>query len=159
MNDAYEEEGNRTRTVTLRDLSGKELTQGERITEQELIVFPGAFRKGLQDLLSIEIATEMTLSSRFANELRVKTEEGWEIFFSTEVPVIASLEALQLFLEKEIKPERRRDLQYVDLRTENRIFYRYQEGKEDSDVPAESEVQSTEGTQKKESDKKKAKKE
>lgn len=159
MNGAYEEEGNRSKTVTLRDLSGTELASDERITEQELIVFPGAFRKGLQDLLAIEATTEMTLSSRFANELRVKTEEGWEIFFSTEVPVNTSLEALALFLEKEIKPERRKDLQYVDLRTENRIFYRYQEGKEDPDTAAASEVISPESTLKKESDKKKSKKE
>lgn len=158
-NDAYQEEENRARTVTLRDLSGRELSQGERITEQELIVFPGAFRKGLQDQLSLGTLPEMTFASRFANELRVKAEEGWEIFFSTKVSVTSSLEALRLFLEKEIKPERRRDLQYVDLRTENRIFYRYQEGKEDPDTPAEGEVMRSDSALKKESDKKKNKKE
>lgn len=155
INDAYQEEENKSRTITIRDLSGKSLLPGDRITELELVTFPDELRQSLRDQFSLETTSEMTLSSRFASELRVKTEEGWEIFFSTEIPVADSLEALELFFEKELQPERRRDLWYIDLRTENRIFYRYQEGKEDSEQSKENEVISQQGREKKEGAKKK----
>ena len=98
----------------------------------------------------------MRLVSRFADELRVKTKGGWQIYFGTRIPLEASLEALQLLFEKELPEERHGDLEYIDLRTENRVFYRYKEGIEEARVMEQASIpKPEEPKQEKKSDKKK----
>lgn len=131
VTERYQDEANRSRTITLRDMSGEPLPVGTKVWEADSVALPALIRRSLREQFSLETESEMTLSSRFANELRVKTSEGWEIYFGIDIPLETSLQVLKLVFEKEITEERRRDLQYIDLRTENRVFYRYREGKEE----------------------------
>ena len=127
---AYEREENRARTIFLRDESGRPLLSDEAGFGEEFARFPVSVKKELQGRFSIETEDEMRLVSRFADELRVKTNAGWQIYFGTRIPLETSLEALRLLFEKELPEGRRGDLEYIDLRTENRVFYRYKEGSE-----------------------------
>jgi hypothetical protein len=126
----YEGEENRVRTLTITDESGQALPNEGKIFEPQFVAFPGEVRTALWERLGLETDQRMRVTSRFGNELRVRTEGGWEIFFATDIPLETSLDALSLLLDKEIPAERRADLLYIDLRTENRVFYRFQEGKE-----------------------------
>lgn len=134
VTERYQDEANRSRTITLRDMSGEPLPPGAKVWEADAVALPALIRRSLQEQFSLETEPEMMLSSRFANELRVKTGAGWEIYFGTRIPLEASLQVLKLVFEKEITEERRNDLQYIDLRTENRVFYRYREGKQEQSV-------------------------
>ncbi len=126
----YDEESNRSRTITIRDESLESIPSEGRVFDPSLVTLPGEIRTGLRDRLGIETSPELRVTSRFSNELRVRTVAGWEIYFATDLPLEKSLSALSLLLEKEISRERQNDLLYIDLRTENRVFYRFQEGKE-----------------------------
>lgn len=154
VTDVYHEEENRSRTITLRDLSEQPLPENGKVFDTEFVSLPATLRRSLQEVFALETESEMSLSSRFANELRVKTRDGFEIYFSTRIPLETSLEALHLIFEKEISDERRPALQYIDLRTENRVFYRYKEGEETESVVAE-EKKEDEKKEKSDSDKKK----
>jgi hypothetical protein len=112
------------------DESGQALPNEGKIFDPQFVAFPGEVRTALRERLGLETDQKMRVTSRFGNELRVKTDGGWEIFFATDIPLETSLDALSLLLDKEIPAERRADLLYIDLRTENRVFYRFQEGKE-----------------------------
>jgi hypothetical protein len=60
------------------------------------------------------------------------TSEGWELYVSTELPIASTLDALSLLFEKELPPEKRAGLRYIDMRIENRVYYAFK------DAPAES---------------------
>lgn len=149
VTDVYQEEANASRTIFLKDESGQPFRQGEQVFDSEYALFPGQVRQALLEQFGIEIENEMTLTSRFANELRVKTQEGWEIYFGTQLPLEKSLSTLQLVLEKEIPTERRSQLAYIDLRIENRVFYRYQDGVENPQVAPVEEVKTEKKKEKK----------
>jgi hypothetical protein len=54
----------------------------------------------------------------------VLVEEGWEIYFNLEDDVVQQVLNLNLILEKEISPEKRDNLEYVDLRFGNQVYYK-----------------------------------
>ncbi len=149
---AYEEEGNHLRTLYLRDESSEPLRFGGEIYDAPFMLLTTSLQSSLQEQFGIDTENEMMLASRFANELRVKTKEGWEIYFSTRTPLATSLQALRLLFEKELPRERFSELQYIDLRTENRVFYRYR----DSETkPSVEEEPATDNTNKKDEKKNK----
>lgn len=147
---AYEEEGNRSRTLYLRDESSEPLRFGSGIYDASFMLLATSLQSSLETEFGIGTENEMMLASRFANELRVKTKEGWEIYFNTRTPLATSLQALRLLFEKELPRERFPELQYIDLRTENRVFYRYR----DSETEPSAETDSVTDTTNKKDEKK-----
>lgn len=69
------------------------------------------------DLDGVEI-TEFILEGK----LTVKTSEGWEIYFDLDKDVSEQIFNLELVLKEKILPELRENLEYIDLRFENRVF-------------------------------------
>ena len=55
--------------------------------------------------------------------LNIKTSEGWEIYFNLKGNLDWQLQELGLVLEKQIPLEKKRILEYIDLRF-SRVFYR-----------------------------------
>jgi len=55
--------------------------------------------------------------------LNVKTTEGWEIYFDLSGDINLALTKLSLLLEKEVPPETRKNLQYIDLRF-SKVYYK-----------------------------------
>lgn len=55
--------------------------------------------------------------------LDVKTIEGWEIYFDLTNDINLILTKLSLLLEKEISPENRENLEYIDLRF-SKVYYK-----------------------------------
>lgn len=59
----------------------------------------------------------------YAREMRVRTDKGFTIFFNTTLPVAQSLNHLMLVLQKEIPEAEWDKIDYIDLRTEKRVYY------------------------------------
>lgn len=57
------------------------------------------------------------------DRLNIETSEGWEVYFNLRGDLDWQLTELVLVLEKQISPEKRRNLEYIDLRF-NRVFYK-----------------------------------
>jgi len=55
--------------------------------------------------------------------LNIAVSEGWEIYFNTEGDLDWQIKELWIVLEKQISPEKRKNLEYVDLRF-SRVFYK-----------------------------------
>lgn len=60
-----------------------------------------------------------------SDKLIVETKEGWEFYLNLEGDVDWQLTKLGVVLEEKIPPERRRDLEYVELRFGNFAPYKY----------------------------------
>lgn len=61
-----------------------------------------------------------------ANRLNIYTSGGWEIYFNLGENINWQLEKLNLVLNEEIPPEKRGELDYIDLRF-SRIYYKYKD--------------------------------
>lgn len=125
---AMEEEGNKLHTLTLQDESNQPLPLQEQVFGSDFVSSVLTFKDGLRTRFGIETENSMRVVSRFANEVRMKTTDDWGIYWSTRIAPDISLNALGLLLDEEIPKDQVQNLQYVDLRTENRVFYRYQDG-------------------------------
>ncbi|MEK7659129.1 MAG: FtsQ-type POTRA domain-containing protein [Patescibacteria group bacterium] len=57
-------------------------------------------------------------------EFWIKTKDGWYIYLDKESNIQAQLVVLKKFLEEKLSVDRRQNLQYIDLRVNNRIYYK-----------------------------------
>lgn len=59
--------------------------------------------------------------------LNIETFEGWEIYFNLKGDLNWQIQELGLVLEKQVPPEKRKKLEYVDLRF-SRVYYKFLSG-------------------------------
>lgn len=116
--------------IFVTDMSGKAVVSGDRIFDGQYGAFVVRMSEMFPEQLGLMIASRYSTDSRFASELRVKTDEGWEAYFGTDIPIESSLSALTLLLDKELPKEKRATLAYIDLRAENRIYYAFRDGED-----------------------------
>lgn len=105
------------------DQSGKPVSfQDPVFSEMFLDVFP-VFRRRLFEELDLVTSRITETPSRLSDEVSFRTNEGWILRVSAAVPPERSLLALRLLFAKTLSESERKNLEYIDLRTENRIFY------------------------------------
>jgi len=132
---------NRDVSIRVTDLSGRSVTPGQRLFDYDFGAFVAAFRPIFESRTGIGLEDGYSTASRFAYDMRAKTSEGWEVYVNTELPADTSIDMLVLFLEKELPAEKRSQLAYVDLRTENRIYYALRDsGQEEQNEQAVSDT-------------------
>lgn len=98
-----------------------ELELGQKIIEPDLL-------SGILDIFSaLETLNIPTKNILLISEERidVKTSEGWEIYFNPEEDLDWQLTKLRAVLEKDIPSEKRRDLEYIELRFGNLAPFKY----------------------------------
>jgi cell division septal protein FtsQ len=94
---------------------------GEKVIDENILNFVVEVKTKLKESLKID-AEEFTIIS--PERLNLKTSEGWEIFFDLKGDLTWQIEKLILVLESEIPPEKRGNLEYIDLRF-SRVYYKY----------------------------------
>ena len=107
---------------------------GESQSETSLIKITGAKellgKEKISEILEIQVKLKNVLVATTTGavivseeRLNVKTSEGWEIYFNTADDLDWQVQELALVLEKQITPEKRRNLEYIDLRF-SRVYYK-----------------------------------
>ncbi|MDI6883019.1 MAG: FtsQ-type POTRA domain-containing protein [Patescibacteria group bacterium] len=103
---------------------GPVTTQYERVLGEEVI-----YQEKINQILEIEnefqkLEIEPEKFILKDNErLDIKITEGWEIYFDLREDINLALTKLKLLLEKEISLEKRKNLEYIDLRF-SKVFYK-----------------------------------
>jgi len=126
--EAYEREENRSRTVFLNDESTEGLRSGSGVFDGGFVTLVSTLKDSFRTRLGLETTDTVTFVSRFASELRYQTSLGFELYVSSRLPAEYTLATLELVLREEIPPEKHESLRYIDVRTENRVFYRLKDG-------------------------------
>ena len=121
--------------LSITDMSQRQVALGEKVFDADYGVFAIQTNELFPAQLGLGLEPRYTTVSRFADELRIKTDEGWEAYFGTGIPIEASLSMLKLLMEKELPKEQRLKLAYIDLRAENRAYYAFREGENLTVVP------------------------
>lgn len=67
--------------------------------------------------------TDFVISGQTLGDLEILSPDGWKIILSLDQSPAVQVNALKRVLEEEIE-EKRSQLEYVDLRVENRVYYK-----------------------------------
>ncbi len=97
----------------------KEVILGETVVPQEKVSQALTIQFKLNNLLQISVVNAKILDER----LDVLTREGWTVRFNLKGNVDWQITELKLALEKQISPEKRKSLEYIDLRF-SRVYYK-----------------------------------
>ena len=93
-----------------------------------------------------------------SGELRVKTVQGWEIYFSTERPITTQARILKRILKSKLVEEDLSQLEYIDLRIKGKAVYRFKNYEEREKELREIEIRGKTDEQEKRADAKKGEK-
>jgi cell division septal protein FtsQ len=109
----------------INDASAHSVAIGEKILEPAY----GQYVLGIKDALKNvgqEVSDEAyTTPSNMADEIDVKTKQGMQLYFSTQYSLESAIKTLDIILKKEIPQNQQSNLDYIDLRSEGRVFYKF----------------------------------
>lgn len=133
---------NRSETIELIDESGKEIFENEYVLLPSYIEFIVAIADELKMDTDVEILNEYRTKSRISEELIVQTKKGWDIYFNAKVPIEKSIQTLKTLLNRHLLLRDLHELEYIDLRSENKVFYRMKGGvtQEEEEMKKEEEM-------------------
>jgi len=94
---------------------------GEKIIDEMILSFIIDVKNKLATTSKIAIQEFDLISDQ---KLILKAKEGWEVYFNLTEDSDWQVEKLVIVLEKEILPEKRKDLEYIDLRF-TRVYFKY----------------------------------
>jgi len=94
----------------------KEIKLGEKVVEKKLLSQILEVKSQIENELEIPINEVLIISE---DKLNFKTLEGWEFYFNPQKDSNWQLRKLKAVLETEIPLERRKDLEYIELRFGN----------------------------------------
>ena len=118
---------NKNNFIILTDENCKGINLGDFIAEPNYIEYITGIREGLIGL-GLEVENDFRTVSFVSKDIRVKTREGWGIYFNESVSLEKEINMLKIVLDNKITEEQRRDLEYIDLRIDNKVFYKFREG-------------------------------
>jgi len=93
---------------------------GEMVITEDKLAQILAIRSKLTETIQLSIKKAVLLSDE---RLDVETKEGWTIRFNLKGDLDWQVTELKLALEKQISPEKRKSLEYIDLRF-SRVYYK-----------------------------------
>ncbi|TSC90065.1 MAG: Uncharacterized protein G01um10142_479 [Parcubacteria group bacterium Gr01-1014_2] len=108
--------------LTIEDSRGRNFNLSDTFDDKELFEKINLTRNILDELKFLGYSNFFLPQGSF--EFWIKTKEGWHIYLDKESDVATQLVALKKFLDEKLSPERRRTLEYIDLRVNNRIYYK-----------------------------------
>ncbi len=114
--------------IILVDKSNRKISLGEIVLDKNYLIYLKNLKKKLTEETNLKVVNNFQTLNLFSDNIRVKTQEGWEIYFNKKINLDKSIEALRVILTKEINSQQRLDLEYVDLRIKNKVYYRFRDG-------------------------------
>jgi len=121
---AFERAITREDLVTLKKEITREINLGEKIVEEEQLSKILEVEAKLKNELKILVQELLIVSeARF----EAKTLEGFQIYFNFQEDLDWQLTKLKAVLEEEISQERRKNLEYIDVRFGNFAPYKYRD--------------------------------
>lgn len=109
--------------LTIQQHENIEAILGNRVMDGQIVSEISEIQKDLRDNFSpLDIKTADIVS---ADRMDITTTEGWQVYFNLSSDMNLQITKLNLLLQKTFpKPADRARLQYIDLRFENRAYYK-----------------------------------
>lgn len=118
---AFEEVSERGSWLLIKDPNqSQDLKLGEKVVEEEKLSPILEIKSELREL-GIRISLAEVIGQ---HRVDIETLEGWKIYFDLESDISKQVFNLDLVLKEKISLEKRENLEYVDLRFGNQIYYK-----------------------------------
>ena len=105
------------------DSSAETVSIGEKVIDPQYENYVLGINAALGNM-GITASEEYSTPSRMSQEIDVKSQSGYELNFSTQFSVDSAMNTLSLILKKGISQDQLSNLAYIDLRSENKAFYK-----------------------------------
>jgi hypothetical protein len=108
---------------TIKDLSNRSVVPREPVVSHNFV----EFIKELVDTFHKETgldAAEIVTPSPLSREVHIATADGWMLYFTSTRTLSSQYKKLLLILNKELTAEQRLNLEYIDLRIPDKIYYK-----------------------------------
>lgn len=119
LRDAPQTSGNLV--MLIKDYSQKDYKLGDKVLDKSFLDILSQAKEELFSKMGLRVAS-FDIESFPIEVLRVVTNESWYILFNLKRDIKSQLLALKAALDEKI--QNRMNLQYIDLRIENRIYYK-----------------------------------
>lgn len=110
-----------TLILLIKDYSERDIEIGTEVIEKEFMAELIDLRTYLFDKFNLRVL-EFVIETIPCKDLKVNTHEGWYILFDKSKNLKNQFQALKSVLEEKV--EERENLEYIDLRIENRAYYK-----------------------------------
>lgn len=145
----------------IRDMSSDDYHINDNAVTVEYADFISHLRERIKSNLEIDLDREFETPNIVSDDIRAKASQGFTILFSRSVGMEKSIDELRAVIGPKIEREKMADLEYIDLRIDNKIYYKFKgdNGQENSEeVKPEDSQGEVQGEADKKSDTKKKKK-
>ena len=113
--------------LRINDTSMRDVAIGEKVIdsayEQYIISIKDAL-KGIDQKIS-DSDDAYSTPSNVADEIDVKIKNDTKVYFSTQFSLDNAIHALDIVLKKEIPEDKLESIEYIDLRSEGKVFYKF----------------------------------
>ncbi len=114
--------------LSLTETEGKNVNLGDTVLSQNYLTYVAAIKEKMKDRTEIQIGNDFQTPSLISEDIRVKTQEGWGIYFNENIALDKEFEMLNAVLNNTIDKSQRPDLEYIDLRIDNKVYYKFRDG-------------------------------
>lgn len=121
--------------LTVVDDSAVPVDMGKTKISPDYIGFIESANLMLRDDLRLDPAESFHTAGIASGEISVKNAEGWTVKLGSEFSIEDAKKVIQTLFEKELNEEVRKNLDYLDLRIKNKIYYKIRQAEENK--PAE----------------------
>jgi len=131
------------------DNSHLEIEKGQQVEEGQMVFFLLDLEQLLEQKIDLKLKKELETPSLISQELRVETENGWQIYFNLKDSLEAQVDLLEEVLKSSISESEQEKLDYIDLRVSGKAIYKssfselseenLKEGKENEESESEKE--------------------
>lgn len=105
------------------DETGRERAYNQVIVSPETVSFLERFLSNFREQIDISLEREVAFSYESSREVRLRTNEGWEMLLDTSLDPELVLESLRLVLHQGISLDDRKKLSGIDLRMSGKAYY------------------------------------
>ncbi|MFC1622969.1 cell division protein FtsQ/DivIB [Patescibacteria group bacterium] len=110
--------------IRLRDMSNKSVNEGDEILSRDYAEFVLSVKNEIWNNFGLCVSNEFITSSRLAEEVVISVVDGWQLYLDSSIPIEKSISTLGIFFNESISMNDSVDLEYIDLRIEDKIFYK-----------------------------------
>jgi cell division septal protein FtsQ len=111
--------------MRLTDNGNKDVKFKDFFLNREYVQYIVDMQKSLTDELGIAISLDCQTPRLISGDIRVATEQGWWIYFDSNKSIQQEIEMLRAVLSEKINKDGQRDnLEYIDLRVTNKVYYK-----------------------------------
>ena len=108
--------------LVIEDSRNRDFKLGHSFDDAELLDKIFEAKRILDELRPVEYDNFFLPENSF--DFWIKTKEGWNIYLDKDTDIPSQLVALKKFMEEKLTSDRRQTLKYIDLRINNRIYYK-----------------------------------